>query len=60
MECFIQINIGEEPQKAGIRPREADGFIAECRDRMDLPIVGLMCIPPADEETGLPLACWLK
>ena len=53
VECFIQINIGEEPQKAGIRPREADGFIAECRDTMDLPIVGLMCIPPADEEVGL-------
>ena len=53
VECFIQINIGEEPQKAGIRPREADGFIAECRDTMDLPIVGLMCIPPADEEAGL-------
>ena len=52
-ECFIQINTGEEPQKAGILPSEADGFIAECRDKMDLPIAGLMCIPPADEEAGL-------
>ena len=53
VECFIQINIGEEPQKAGILPCEADGFIAECRDSMNLPIAGLMCIPPADEEVGL-------
>ena len=53
VECFIQINIGEEPQKAGILPREADGFIAECRGSMNLPIAGLMCIPPADEEAGL-------
>ena len=53
VECFIQINIGEEPQKAGILPSEADGFIAECRNVMNLPIAGLMCIPPADEEAGL-------
>ena len=52
-ECFIQINTGEEPQKAGILPIEADGFIAECRNKMGLPIVGLMCVPPADEEAGL-------
>ena len=47
--CLVQVNTGEEPQKAGIAPGEADGFIAECRDRHGLPVVGLMCIPPADE-----------
>jgi pyridoxal phosphate enzyme (YggS family) len=46
--CFIQVNTGEEPQKAGIAPADADGFIAECRERQGLPVVGLMCIPPAD------------
>ena len=44
--CLIEVNTGEEPQKAGIVPGEADEFIADCRDRLGLPIVGLMCIPP--------------
>ncbi|HAM49043.1 MAG TPA: YggS family pyridoxal phosphate-dependent enzyme [Alphaproteobacteria bacterium] len=48
-ELFIQINIGEEPQKAGIAPREADAFIARCRDEFGLTIAGLMCIPPQGE-----------
>ena len=48
--CFIQVNTGEEPQKAGVLPAEVDAFVAECRDDLGLPIVGLMCIPPADEE----------
>jgi hypothetical protein len=47
---FIQINTGEEPQKAGIAPADADAFIAECRGALGLPIAGLMCIPPVDEE----------
>lgn len=46
--CFIQVNTGEEPQKAGILPADADEFIAACR-ALDLPVEGLMCIPPADE-----------
>lgn len=46
--CFVQVNTGEEPQKAGIRPADADAFIAECRERHGLPVVGLMCIPPVD------------
>lgn len=46
-DCFIQVNTGEEPQKAGILPADAPAFIKECR-AMELPIVGLMCIPPAD------------
>ena len=49
-DLFIQINTGEEPQKAGIAPGDADEFIAMCRDELSLPITGLMCIPPVDEE----------
>lgn len=49
-DLFIQINTGEEPQKAGVLPAEADGFIARCRAEHGLEIAGLMCIPPADEE----------
>jgi PLP dependent protein len=48
-ELFVQLNTGEEPQKAGIAPAEADDFIASCRDRYGLRICGLMCIPPVDE-----------
>lgn len=48
-ELFVQVNTGAEPQKAGVLPDEADGFVAECR-RLDLPVVGLMCIPPAEED----------
>src|SRR5690348_4488471 len=47
-ELFIQVNIGEEPQKAGVMPREADAFIEACRTRLGLGIAGLMCIPPAE------------
>lgn len=46
---FVQVNTGEEPQKAGVAPQEADAFIAACRDTYGLTIAGLMCIPPADE-----------
>ena len=56
---FIQVNTGEEPQKAGVLPGEADAFIAECRS-MDLPILGLMAIPPADEEPVLHFALLKK
>ena len=48
--CLIEVNTGEEPQKAGIMPADADRFIFECRERLDLPIIGLMCVPPLDEE----------
>ncbi|MEQ9447551.1 MAG: YggS family pyridoxal phosphate-dependent enzyme [Rhodospirillaceae bacterium] len=48
--CFVQINTGREQQKAGVDPAEADSFIADCRTRLGLPVDGLMCIPPADEE----------
>jgi pyridoxal phosphate enzyme (YggS family) len=49
LPCFIEVNTGEEPQKAGIAPRDADAFIAECRARHGLEIVGLMCVPPVDQ-----------
>jgi len=48
--CLIEVNTGEEPQKAGVMPAEADGFIFECRERLGLPVIGLMCVPPLDEE----------
>jgi len=50
-DLFIQVNTGEEPQKAGILPSETDAFVAECR-AMDLPLRGLMCIPPVDEPAA--------
>lgn len=50
LPVYIQVNTGGEEQKAGIDPNEADGFIALCRDELKLNVVGLMCIPPVDEE----------
>lgn len=47
---YVQVNTGEEPQKAGTTPAEADVFIAACRGAYGLQIEGLMCIPPADED----------
>jgi PLP dependent protein len=47
--CFVEVNTGEEPQKAGVLPADADAFIVDCRDRFGLPIGGLMCVPPEDE-----------
>lgn len=49
-ELFIQVNTGAEPQKAGILPQDLDGFVAQCRG-LDLPVQGLMCIPPEAEES---------
>lgn len=53
---FIQVNTGEEPQKAGVLPDAADGFIEDCRSRLGLPVCGLMCIPPADDQPSLHFA----
>lgn len=58
-DLFIQVNTGEEHQKAGILPTEADAFIADCRG-LDLPIQGLMCIPPVEEEPSLHFALLAK
>lgn len=46
---FVQVNTGEEPQKSGILPRDADAFLDQCRSLYKLDIAGLMCIPPVDE-----------
>lgn len=46
---YVQVNTGEEPQKAGVAPQEADAFIAACRAEFGLAVEGLMCIPPQDE-----------
>jgi PLP dependent protein len=54
--CFIQVNTGEEPQKAGVLPSDADAFIAAARETHRLPVEGLMCIPPVDEEAALHFA----
>jgi len=48
--CYIQVNTGEEPQKAGVAPAKAAAFVRLCRDELALPVEGLMCIPPAGEE----------
>lgn len=56
---FIQVNTGEEPQKAGIHPEDTDAFIKECQS-LDLPIQGLMCIPPVDETPSLHFALLRK
>ncbi|MCH7932028.1 MAG: YggS family pyridoxal phosphate-dependent enzyme [Proteobacteria bacterium] len=56
LPCFIQVNTGEEPQKSGVMPGDADAFIAACIADLGLPVVGLMCLPPADEEPSLHFA----
>jgi pyridoxal phosphate enzyme (YggS family) len=48
-QLFVQLNTGEEPQKAGVAPSEADSFIASCREKYHLQISGLMCIPPVND-----------
>ena len=49
---YVQVNIGSEPQKAGVEPKEAVAFVARCRDEYGLRIEGLMCIPPLEENPG--------
>ena len=58
-DIFLQINTGEEPQKAGVMPAEADALVAEAR-ALDLPLRGLMCIPPVEEEPSLHFALLAK
>ena len=48
-DLYVQVNTGAEKQKAGILPDEADAFITRCREELDLPVIGIMAIPPADE-----------
>jgi len=56
LDVLVQVNTGEEPQKAGVAPAEADRFIAACREDYRLPVRGLMCIPPLDEEPAMHFA----
>lgn len=58
-DLFVQINTGEEPQKAGVLPADADAFIKQCQS-LDLPLRGVMCIPPVDEEPALHFALLAK
>lgn len=50
LPCYLQVNTGEEPQKAGVSPRDVDAFLAACKAECDLTLVGLMCIPPVDQD----------
>lgn len=59
-DILVQVNTGEEPQKAGVAPREADAFIAEARTAYGLPVRGLMCLPPAFEEPAMHFALLAK
>lgn len=60
LELFVQVNTGEEPQKAGVMPTEVKSFVAQCREEFGLTIQGLMCIPPADEEPAIHFAFLAK
>ena len=54
--CYIEINTGEEPQKAGIAPADLPALLTACREDFGLPVSGLMCIPPLDEDAALHFA----
>ena len=56
LECYVHVNTGEEVQKSGIAPDDADDFIAYCRDEVGLNVTGLMCIPPVEEEASMHFA----
>ncbi|MCB1519733.1 MAG: YggS family pyridoxal phosphate-dependent enzyme [Hyphomicrobiaceae bacterium] len=60
LQLFVQVNTGEEPQKAGVPPAEAVAFVSMCRDRLGLAISGLMCIPPVDEAAAVHFAFLAK
>ncbi len=60
LELFVQVNTGEEPQKAGIPPKEAVAFVDHCRKGLGLEIAGLMCIPPVEEEAAIHFAFLAK
>lgn len=60
VDCYLQVNTGEEPQKAGVLPADLADFIHLCRDELQLPVKGLMAIPPVDEEPALHFALLRK
>ena len=57
---FVQVNTGEEAQKAGVAPKDVGAFVALCRDELGLDVRGLMCIPPVDEEPAMHFALLAK
>ena len=59
-QIFIQVNTGDEPQKSGVRLKDVDAFIEKCLHEYTLPIVGLMCIPPVNENPALHFALLSK
>jgi PLP dependent protein len=60
LQLFIEVNTGEEPQKAGVMPKEAAALLRLCREELKLDIAGLMCIPPLEEEPGVHFAFLAK
>ena len=60
LQLFIEVNTGEEPQKAGVMPKETGGLLRLCREELELDIAGLMCIPPLDEEPAVHFAFLAK
>lgn len=60
LQLFVQVNTGEEPQKAGVLPAELPALLALCRDELGLKLDGLMCIPPVDEEPAIHFAFLAK
>ena len=60
LQLFVQVNTGEEAQKAGIAPKETDAFVRHCRDELGLTIAGLMCIPPVEEAPAVHFAFLAK
>jgi pyridoxal phosphate enzyme (YggS family) len=60
LQLFIEVNTGEEPQKAGVMPKEAAALLRLCREELKLDIAGLMCIPPLEEESGVHFAFLAK
>lgn len=60
LKLFIEVNTGEEPQKAGVLPKDASGLLRLCREELKLDIAGLMCIPPQDEEAAVHFAFLAK
>lgn len=60
LDLFVQVNTGEEPQKAGVMPRETEALVRLCREQLGLSIAGLMCIPPVDDEPAVHFAFLAK
>jgi PLP dependent protein len=60
LDLFVQVNTGEEAQKAGVMPADTKAFVAHCRDDLKLAIAGLMCIPPVEEEPAVHFAFLAK